>query len=119
VLQVLPLPGRQLALCLRHRLSPFPAHCRHTQWLILAAFGPLILMTLYLLISRGLVDLYKSYTDWVAEALSCISGVLAVAKCAPREWRRVIVILIYLPLMGLFLPFYGLVFVCAVFRNCL
>jgi hypothetical protein len=92
---------------------------RETLWLLLAAFGPLILMSLYLLISRGLVDLYNGYSDWVAEALSCISGVWAVAKCAPREWPRLIVILIYLPLMSVFLSFYGLVFVCAIFRNCL
>jgi hypothetical protein len=92
---------------------------RGTLWLLLAAFGPLILMSLYVVISRGFVDPYNGQSDWVAEAVSCLAGALGVAKCAPPEWPRVIVILIYLPLMGLFVPFYGLVFVCAVFRDCL
>ena len=92
---------------------------RRTLWLLLAAFGPLLLMSLYLIVSRSLVDQYNALSDGVAEVLSCILGVLGVAKSTPPKWPRVIVILIYLPLMRLFLPFYGLVFVCSAFRNCL
>jgi hypothetical protein len=90
-----------------------------TLWLLFAAFGPLILISFYVIVTRGVVDRYNAQSDLVAEALSCLSGVLGLAKCTPRAWPRLLVILIYLPLMGLFLPFYGLVFVCAVFRDCL
>jgi hypothetical protein len=92
---------------------------RRTLWLLLAAFGPLLLMSAYLVLSRAAVNDYSAVSDEVAEVLSCILGALGVAKSMPPEWPRVIVILIYLPLMGVFLSFYGLVFVCAIFRNCL
>jgi hypothetical protein len=92
---------------------------RRTLWLLLAALGPLLLLSFYVMVTRELLDQYNAQSDWIAIALSCLSGAFGVAKSAPPEWPRVIVILIYLPLMGLFLPFYSLVFVCAVFRDCL
>jgi hypothetical protein len=92
---------------------------RKTLWLLLAALGPLLVMSFYVIASRGLVDQYNAQSDWIAEALSCLCGALGVAKSTPPEWPRVIVLVIYIPLIGLFLPFYGLIFVCAVFGDCL
>jgi hypothetical protein len=42
-----------------------------------------------------------------------------VTKSSPPGWHKSIVIMVYLPLMAAFLLFYGFLFVCAAFQDCL
>ena len=70
---------------------------RTTIWLLLTALGPVILMSLYLLVSRRLVHQDDGWSDWVAVAVSCLAGVLGVAKSSPPGWPKPLVILIYVP----------------------
>jgi hypothetical protein len=92
---------------------------RTTLWLLLAAPGPVIHTSLYLLLSRRLVHDVDGLSDGVAVAVSCLAGVLGVAKSSPPGWPKPLVILIYVPLMAAFLLFYDFLFLCAGFQACL
>ena len=92
---------------------------RTAMWLLLGALGPLVLMSFYLVITRGLTHHSNGLSDWVAVAVSCLPGALGVAKSSPPGWPKTIVIVIYLPLMAAFLFFYSFLFLCTAFKDCL
>lgn len=79
--------------------------------------APLLLMSLYLLISRK-SDLNRTW-DYLGLAFSIGAGLPFLLKATkPITWR-VAVIAFYLIIGWILLSLYGLFFVCRVFHDCL
>ena len=88
--------------------------------LIRTAFGffvPFLIMTLYLVLTRRQGN--NADWDWLALVISCLIGLMFILPSATQLSRRVLLSLLYLPIIGAFLFFYSFAFVCAVFQNCL
>ena len=84
----------------------------------LPVFGP-ALFTAYLYFSRWPVIWATAFTDWLVLVFAVAIGALGVALLPTREWVRMALVSIYVPVMGVALFIWTLAFLCAVFELCL
>jgi hypothetical protein len=82
-----------------------------------AIVSPLLLISIYLLISRK-ADLSRTL-DYFALALSIASGLPYIIKITKSKVERLTAIAFFLIVGSILLSFYGLFFVCSVFHDCL
>ena len=86
---------------------------------LLGVFGPFVVCSVYLLLSRWPVYWGGTVIDWVALTLAVGTGVVGWILLPLRTWQKVAAILLYVPAVGFLVALFALMFVCAVFGNCL
>jgi hypothetical protein len=97
--------------------SSLPQSYRHLIRGVLGCTVPVLLMTLYLLLTRRYGGSFD--WDWWALVGSCLVGWILIVTLKSPLRRKVLLSLLYLPIMGTFLFFYTFAFVCSAFQNCL
>jgi hypothetical protein len=88
-------------------------------WLF-STFAPFAVFTGYLLLSRG--TMWRSTAmrlDTPALVMSVLIGLGFIAALPVPRRMRLLVGMVYVPIMGLGLLFYAFFFVCEVFGDCL
>ena len=84
-----------------------------------ALLGPFVLMSGYLLLTRGTILGFSEASDYAALCGSVVGGMLPITRLPMRRWAKITAALIYGPLVFAALFGYTLGFVCGVFNNCL
>lgn len=93
---------------------------RRVGWLVvLAVVVPIVIVTLYLFVSRRIFVYHGGPQDVFAIAAACVAGAWGLVACMPRHWTRVLAVVTYFPFAGAVLFFYVLLFVCGMFGDCL
>jgi hypothetical protein len=98
-----------------------PPFSRRTRlvWALFFAASPLVLMTAYLAISRGMVDRWSGATDYSALAVSVAVGLSGVWVLPCSRLARALLSLLYGAGALILLFAWSLGFVCAAFGDCL
>jgi hypothetical protein len=81
-----------------------------------ATVAPFALMSIYLLVSRGITG-FSATGDWCGLGLSLLAGAGSVLGLPIAAWQRVLLVGLYLPVMGVVLLIYTLFFVGVVFGD--
>lgn len=85
-------------------------------WCLAAAVaGPFVVLTIYLLVSRGIAGSGEVYGDYAAHRVSCAVGIAAVWLSRSRLIVRVAITIPYVPLLWYLLFEYALTFIHLVF----
>lgn len=84
-----------------------------------ALFGPLVITTIYLSLSRWPERWFTTESDHLALGLAILAGLIALWSLPMRASHRVIASLGYVPAMGTLLVIAALSFVCGTFGDCL
>ena len=84
-----------------------------------ALLGPFVLMSGYLLLTRGTALGFSEASDYAALCASVVGGMLPIAVLPMPKWAKVTSAIIYAPLLLAALFGYTFGFVCGVFNNCL
>ena len=80
-------------------------------------FGPVFLFSGWLFFTRWPTRFDTGVMDWAALAISSLAGAALIAVLPATPVLRTIAALVYVPLIGVFLFFYGLYFVGMVFGD--
>jgi len=82
-------------------------------------FGPMVVFSGYLLLTRGTTVGFTAHSDLTALAVGVCVGLCFVVLLPIDRLRRLAVAVVYVP-VAIWVGFsYMLIFVCAVFDNCL
>jgi len=81
--------------------------------------GPLVVSTIYLVVSRWPSRWFTATSDYAALGISVALGGAALFFVFSRPWQRWVGLAIYVPVAAVLLAVYGLFFVCGVFGDCL
>lgn len=84
----------------------------------LTALGPAI-YTSYLFFSRWPVTWATTFTDWLFLVFGVGVGALGVAFLPIREWAKMVLVSIYVPVVGVALFGWTFGFLCGAFELCL
>jgi hypothetical protein len=84
-----------------------------------AAIAPFIVMSLYLFLRGWSPDKSTAYSDYVGLAFSILIGAIFIARLPIHVSKRVLLLLIYIPVLILMLFCFTLIFVCSIFGACL
>ena len=82
-----------------------------------AVVVPFALFSAYLFFTRWPSRLDSGTTDWVALGASCLSGAAFIALLPVQRVLRTVLAIVYVPLSGVLLFFYGFYFVGMVFGD--
>ena len=82
-----------------------------------AVLAPLVLFSAYLFFTRWPTRLDSGGTDWIALAISSLAGAAFIALLPVQPVLRTVLAVLYVPLTGVLLFFYGFYFVGVVFGD--
>ena len=80
--------------------------------------SPALLSTAYL-VGRRLIPGLPYTTDYFALAVVALIGCWGVALLPTGRWPRVLILVLYLPLVLVFVVAWSLAFVCGTYGDCL
>jgi hypothetical protein len=84
-----------------------------------AATLPFLILTIYLVASRWLIDRFGAASDFFAIGVGLLATGLCIWLIEVRRSWRVVAIVMCLPALYVALLMYGLEFVCSAFDDCL
>ena len=87
--------------------------------ILLLLLGPLMLATAYLTFSRWPYRWFTATSDYSAIGVALIIGLAGFTMFPWPPAKRLILAILYIPVVFVFLSYYGFVFVCIVFSDCL
>jgi hypothetical protein len=81
--------------------------------------GPFVVLSIYLVLSRWPHRQFSAVADYGGLAVAITVGLVGTWMLVPSRPYKIVVSLIYVPFFCPALIYYGLIFVCAVFKDCL
>lgn len=87
-------------------------------WLAVV-FAPLIVMSVYLVFSRWPARWFTGTFDYAGLTVSVFVGAASLFLVLESRVKKVVGLVLYVPLAGLVVGWYTLGFVCAAFGDCL
>lgn len=84
-----------------------------------AVIGPLLVVSVYLLLSRWPTRSFSTSSDYIAIGVAIAVGLFAIASLNTPTARKITISIIYVPVSAIALLFFTLVFVCIAFGDCL
>ena len=87
-------------------------------WRVLgAAVGPFFVLSVYLFLTRWPSSRFTTFTDYAGLAGSGLVGVAFILTLPIRVVLRLLLTLVYIPVVGLFLWLFTIWFIVAVFHD--
>ena len=89
-------------------------------WRLAAAtLIPFVVVSLYLVFSRWPSDKFTAFSDYAGLGISIFIGAAFIVKLPIHLHKRLLFLLAYIPIFGILLVYFSLVFVCSIFGACL
>lgn len=86
---------------------------------LMALFAPLLIIGIYLSLSRWPERWFTAGSDNLALVVAVLAGLIGLWWFPLKVWHRVVASLLYVPVMGALLFLSALLFVCGMFGDCL
>ena len=80
---------------------------------------PILVFSIYLALSRWPNRIFSAASDYVFFGISIVTGLICGWFLPVRHEIRIPILIAYAIILAYSLPYYGLVFVCVVFGDCL
>jgi len=88
------------------------------RWLAIT-IGPMLIVAVYLVLSRWPVRWFSSWSDYVALGIAVSLGALAIISLNITVGSKILLLVIYVPIVLTILVYFSMVFVCGLFGDCL